>query len=316
MLSRLLLLAALAAPSAAFAQNSGDADAPPTRAIKLNNGDTLSGTLIEDTDQSITLQNDALGTFEVDRANIADDNVNPPPEPTALDAYIDGLAEELDTVLFPGWDKSIAVGVNGSQGNSETLNIYADFETEYEDDYTIWDIDGRYFRATEDGEATQNQARLTIDREWHQPDWRHFYFGSLIYTYDQFTDYENRIGVYGGVGYEIWQGPVHELDGRVGLGGIYEFGDINEFSPEMFIGLDYKWKIDANQRLTASNYFFPALDPAFGRYRNVATVDYRVKLAAADGLSLKIGALHEYRSEVSEDDSADLNYYLALQVDF
>lgn len=317
MLTRLLLVALLAAPVAASAQEAPTSEAPPPRAIKLNNGDTVSGTLVEETDASITLRNDALGTFEVDRADVADDNVNPPPKPTALDAYIDGLAEDLDSVLFPGWEKSIALGLNGSEGNTETINLYADFATGYEDDSTVWDISGRYFRASEDGEATQNQARLTVDREWHQPDWRHFYFGSLIYTYDQFTDYENRVGAYGGVGYGIWEGPVHTLDGRVGVGGIYEFGDVNEFTPEMFIGLDYAWKIDANQRFTASNYLYPALDPAFGRYRNVATLDYRVKLAAADGLSLKIGALHEYRSEVSNGDkSADLNYYAALQMDF
>ena len=314
------LLGQAASAQNAVAEVDGIDAAPaplPPRAIELVNGDVISGGLVEETEDSITLDSPALGEITVSREDIEDDNVNPPTPPTEFDRFFEDVADGIDSFLFPGWAKSFSAGLTGSEGNSETLNIYADFATGYEDETDRWDIDANYFRSTDESEVTQNQINAIVTKDWLVPGERHFYWGLLTYQFDQLTSFESRVGAYGGVGYEIWDGPTHVLLGRAGAGGQYEFGDVNEFTPELFLGLDYEWKIDGNQKLTAFNYLYPAADSFLGSYRNVAGVAYRVKLAAADGLAFKIGARHEYRSIVQGDDeSADLNYYTALTFDF
>ena len=287
------------------------------RAIELVNGDVISGNLVEETDESITLDSPALGQITVSRDDIEDDNVDPPTPPTEFDRYFDNIAESIDSVLFPGWEKSFSAGFTGSEGNSETLSIYADFATGYEDDNDRWAINANYFRGTDSGEVIQNQINASLTKDWLIPGERHFYWANVVYQFDQLTSFESRIGAYFGVGYEIWEGPVHTLLGRVGAGGSYEFGDVNEFTPELFVGLDYAWKINGNMGITAFTYFYPAADPFLGSYRNISGAALKLKLAAADGLAFKVGARHEYRSVVQDgDDSADLNYFAALTFDF
>src|SRR4051812_34000027 len=61
----------------------------------------------------------------------------PPPGESKLDSKVDGLDLHKDEPLIPflhGWKGGVEVGLNGSEGNSQSLNIHAGANAERKTD--------------------------------------------------------------------------------------------------------------------------------------------------------------------------------------
>ncbi len=302
----LALTASLIAPVAVHAGST----------IELLNGDTVTGEVIASTDTTVTLKHETLGTVTIAKEQIVDGMTKAGPT-TGSEQAAEEFANWIDSWFFSGWDKSVAAGFSGTDGNSETLNVYASVNTGYEDDTDRWDVDLKYFRATTQGETTQNQLKAIIIKDWLNPETPWFYGAQGSDPYDQVTEWESRFAGFVGAGYTYIDGPVHTVLLRAGVGGKYELGDINEFTPEAMLGVDWDWAISDSQNFSFYNYFYPSLDPAFSDFRNLTGAVYEVKLAAGDGLKLQLGVENEYNSKVSAGfEENDLKYFGALAFDF
>ena len=296
--------------------------APASAQVELSNGDTLEGFLVPtdrtdaDGDPQVILSHPVLGELTVPADAVV-------PEGSATEGVGGGAADAanamtqvIDSILFPGWDKSLSAGFNG-RTQTETLSLYANFATGTEDETRRWEINADYFRSTEDGDATESNLIVRVDRDWLIPDADHFFFARGTAEYDQFEAWEQRIGLYGGVGYQFIDNDRHSLLGRVGVGAIYEFGGNEEFTTEALIGVEYAYQITENQSFELRNTTYPSIDPFFTEFRNVTEANYKVQIAAGDGLSLKLGVYNEYESEAEEGiDNNDLKYFGALVYDF
>ena len=284
--------------------------AAPARAgtVLLTNDDELTGVITERDEQGVTLQHQDLGTLRLDESNIASVTLKEsdpayvvPPEPTFL----------------LGWDKTLSAGINGSQGNTDALNIYASFDTSYEDKQHRWAIEADLFYAEDEGENTRNYFQASVTKDWLVVGEPQFFFLNAKFEQDRFTGWEERTSGFAGVGYEIIDDRDYTLVGRVGAGGQYEAGQVNEFTPEMLIALEGKWTINSDSSLRYYSFLYPSLDPAFSEYRNVSGLAYKITMDHAKGLSLKAGVENQYQSEVAEGtEKNDLKYYAALVVDF
>ena len=85
---------------------------------------------------------------------------------------------------------------------------------------------------------------------------------------------------------------------------------------EAFVNADAKWKITKDQSLAASTTIFPSLTDV-GEFRARNTLDWIIKLSYADGLSFKLGLIHEYESQTDPGrDKNDLKYMASLLFDF
>ncbi|MEM8783387.1 MAG: DUF481 domain-containing protein [Planctomycetota bacterium] len=306
-----LLVAGLALGAAAAFTASVTAEQ-----VELTSGDTLTGEIVSETDESLVMDHPVLG-----RVTIAKDQIKQPEAPleptTMAEQSAQMFADFVDSWFFPGWDKSVAAGFSGTEGNSETFNIYASVATGFEDEEDRWKFDANYFRNSTDGEVTQNQFRAVLFKDWLLPESDLFYWAQGTAQFDQFTDYETRLGGFAGVGYALIDDDVNQLLLRAGAGGQYEFGDVNEFTPEALLGVDWKWIISETQTVTLFNYLYPALDPAFSEFRNLSGAMYEVELAAGDGLKLRLGVENEFVSDVDEGfDESDFKYFGALAFDF
>lgn len=279
--------------------------------VTLTNDDTVTGTVTGQTDDTVTVDHPDLGVLSIPAANIAGvelEETDPiyvdPPVPT----------------WFVGWDKTISAGLTGSDGNTDSLNVYASFDTGYENKTDRWDINADVFYSENEGINTTNYYQAEITKDWLVPGERHFYWAQGKYENDRFTGWEERTSGYVGLGYEFItkdDPQDYTLIGRLGVGGAYEAGVINEFTPELFLGLEGEWTIDDDSALQYYTYFYPSLDPAFSDFRNTSGVAYQVSVDKAKGLSLKVGAENQYNSAAAPGtEENDLKYYLALVVDF
>jgi putative salt-induced outer membrane protein YdiY len=314
----------------------------PADTVELVNGDLLHGTVVQQTDQAVVMDHPVLG-----RVHLSTDRVKaviispvqktdgqeekPPPaantqaaatteSPAAADTP-DPLthAPQLDTFsarILPGWDKHLELGITGSDGNSQTFNLNAGFNAKKEDDSDRWIIRSKYFRNEDDGNRTRNEFTGELVRDWLMPDSPWFKFASGRLEYDEFQDWQTRPSGFMGVGRVLRDTPKHNLKGRAGLGGSYEFGTVNELVPEATLGLEWDYTINDHQKLASYINVFPDLNE-YGQSRAIAGAEWIIKIDEADGMSLKLGVYDEYESRTEGSAKHnDAKYYGALVFDF
>ncbi|MEM9789185.1 MAG: DUF481 domain-containing protein [Planctomycetota bacterium] len=316
--------------------------------LRLTNGDTLRGELISRSESFVEIRHPYLGVMTVpadqvvnaaelpadlDPASPEAGDVTVTPENTVAPAPAivtdpspinEPAVEEVEdpikpglfgTNLLRGWDRSVTLGLTGSEGNTQELDFTLQFDLFYEDSRDRWKFDGDWFYGTEDNEVTDNEVLLTLRKDWLLPDSKWFVFALGTYEYDDFESYQHRLSASVGVGYEFFKQDDFTLRGLAGVGAVKEFGSDNEdVRPEALLGLETIWKPFPGQTLTASHYFYPELT-RFDQFRNrnLSKIDYTIEIDRDYGLSFKIGAINEYESRT--DDSTfhnDFDYYAAL----
>ncbi|MEO0586132.1 MAG: DUF481 domain-containing protein [Planctomycetota bacterium] len=335
-----LLAAALVAPAAL---------AEPV-ILRLTNGDTLRGELVSRTDAAVEINHPYLGTVSIPTEQIANsaelpaeldpaspeaadvtvttentvapapaltpDALEPPAEEEAIEEVKPGL---FGTNLLTGWDRSFSLGVYGSEGNTQELDVTAQLDAAYEDETDRWLFNASWFYGTEDGDTTDNEILVSLRKDWLIPDSRWFFFALGTYEYDDFEAYQHRITGNAGVGYEFIKEDDITLRGLAGVGAQREFGSDNEnITPEALLGVEFMWKPFAGQTLTASHYFYPELERFDERRnRNLTKVEYTIDIDRDYGLSFKVGAINEYESQTDDDSfHNDFDYYAAIVYGF
>ncbi len=291
--------------------------------VELVTGDLLHGTVTSQTDDAVTLTHPVLGEVtlpkdqvqgvivtsdQADDAPVVETKPEPAPEPEPK--------SEWSNKLLPGWDKHFEVGFTGTDGNTQTNTITVGFAALQENDHERTKLGLKYFRYDDDGIRTRNEASAEATHDWLMPDspWFRFINGKL--EYDEFSDWETRASAFVGVGKQIVENDKHNLIGRAGIGGSYEFDSINELVPEALIGLEWVYTINERQTLSSHVTMYPDLDD-FGESRTVAGAAWTIKIDEADGLSLKLGLDNEYESRTEgAAKHNDVKYYGALVFDF
>lgn len=225
------------------------------------------------------------------------------------------IPPETPGSIFDGWDGSAELGLNGSTGNSELLNfrLGAGAKRTVPDRYET-SADIVYKLGKEEGSTTQSEGSLQLRNDWllgAESPWRIFAQGRL--EYDQFQDWDWRLSLFGGVGYEFIETDRTLLLGRVGAGVRKDFGGSDDsWVPEALLGLDFGHQINDRQKLTATADLFPSLSD-FGQYRVVAKAAWELLVDPETNLSLKIGVENRYDSDPGDDVKRnDLDYFAVL----
>lgn len=304
--------------------------------IELVNGDKLNVTILEHTPEHVVFVHPVLGEVTLPAAQVVavsaspaeaapaekDPQVTPVGVAPPVEAPEDEVTPKDPTIfgipILPGWERKIELGLDGSEGNSETLNFRAAFMADYEDEEDRWHIGSAFVRQTTDGDATRNDFYAELIKDWLIPGEKHFYFAQVRYDYDDFQSWRHRASGAAGIGYQLIERDDFDLIGRVGLGGNYTWGGDgdDEFTPEALLGIEGTWRIAENQTFEFKNTLYPSLDEA-GEFRNLTSLAYVIEMDQAKGLSLKLGLENEYESQTDDDSKHnDLKYFAALVFDF
>ena len=211
------------------------------------------------------------------------------------------------------WKHEVDVGLNGSTGNSESMNLHAGYNGGYKDADHGWKLTSAYDKAKSDGAESRNQffADLLKDWYWNGSPW--FAFAQGRYDWDEFKDWDYRLSASGGAGYEFIDNDSWYLAGRFGLGGNKTYGDADEeFTPEAILGMEAAWTISERESVDFKTTFYPSLDES-GEYRNITTFNWKMTLSEQGKLAMKIGLINEYDSLAPPGtDKSDFKYNLSL----
>lgn len=241
----------------------------------------------------------------------------PPPatdQPAAADNDTLSHVKEFPNSLWDGWKRSLELGINGSDGNSENFNLRAGFSLNR--DGETWDSTNSavYKRASDDGELSDNRFEVTTRQEVLfaiASRWRYFVQGS--YEYDDFQDWDHRVTAGAGVGYGFIDNDATKLIGRVGLGGSRTWGGTETaWRFEGILGVDFEHRLSERTRLFVNSEYDPSLSdvPQF-RLTNKAGVEILVDPEL--NISLKAGVDHRHDSNPGGDRKKnDIDYFLLL----
>ena len=291
--------------------------------VTVTGGDVLKGTIVSESDKSVTLDHPSLGRIEIARDRIVTIDRSAPAAPAAATAAAKPVAilpaPEPPAPAKPdgSWKFSLSLGFSGSKNDDASnwdLRVAASAKRESESDRTT--LTSEYYYSKADGTETDNNILVNALQEFLIKDSRWEFFIQGTYQNDNFQDWEQRAGAYIGPGYRLIEGEPLSLRLRGGAGASYEVPTAT-WTPELLIADELVWKIDARSNLRQGLEVFPDLDQT-GEYRFIARLDYEIALTDKKDLMATAGVRNEYDSyvEPTGDPSNDLKIYVGLKYDF
>jgi hypothetical protein len=214
----------------------------------------------------------------------------------------------LPASWYKPWEGSAELGLNGSEGNSQTFNIRSGAKAKYsqpwvEQVYEIIHVDN-----SADGVKTASNGffdgRLTFP--FTGTAWSTFAHARL--EYDEFRDYDLRVSGDAGLAYDWWKIDASKLQTRAGLSTSREIGGAeNRFNPELTFGIDLAHKFDDRQKVSITMDYYPTIDD-FTDYRINTNASWEIVVSQAWGLSAKLSVIDRYDNTPQGKRPNDLNY--------
>ena len=273
--------------------------------IKLKSGDEISGEIVKETDGSIVVEHPELGRLTIDRDQLA------PPEPE--EPIKPGL---FGTNFLEGWNRNFSAGINGTEGNSKTVDFNVDLTADSENESRRWNFKSAYFRSEQgsDRTTTKNQFFANLQRDWLFGESPFFLFTQARYDFDRFEDFEHRLAASLGAGYDIYTSDPFDLRGRLGAGFARTFGGNNEienrFQPEGVVGLDAVWRLSETATFTASTSVYPELEE-FSSFRAISQADLVMGVSETLPVAIKFSVGHEHISDTDAEED-DFRYGVSV----
>jgi len=291
-----LLFTLLAAPL--HAQDVFQEGQPIT--IELQNGDKLTGILEKADGDKLIILHPILGRLEIARASIK------PPKPPEV------------TPVEP-WTGTFSLSLTGSEGNTDNTNFRTDLGAKHDYEEGVDTFMGWFRRSSEDNNTDEEKTFLQLRHEWkiNESKWRPFVQGS--WERDISDAWESQAAVAAGVAYQFKNGPVHALQGRVGLGASHKYvidddveDDIEATQYEGVLGFDWYWTISETRSFAWTTDYYPSLNDS-PEYRYVTRLVYDNKVEPDSPWFIRLGADDTYDSQPGPGNRGhDINYYAGI----
>ena len=214
------------------------------------------------------------------------------------------------------WSKSAELGINGTEGNAQTMSLAAGLKLKRKTDRDINDLRLTSQKTNTNGEETQNNTLLYYDYELFLGDspWSLFVKSGL--EYDEFRAFDLRLFVNSGLAYKFIRTKAQTTGVRFGVGTSREFGGPDDrWVPELLFGFDHEHQINKRNKVIIKADYYPEWSD-FENYRIVLDASWEYLLDDAGNLSVKLSAIDRYDSTPNGAKPNDINYALLLMYKF
>jgi putative salt-induced outer membrane protein YdiY len=216
------------------------------------------------------------------------------------------------------WEGSVDLGLDGSEGNTDTLNFHVGAKLKHRSDGDTFTSEFNYHENTSGG-TTQTDHGIVEERYEHQ-------LGDSLLTcyihdsliYDEFKTYRLKDSSDAGLGFQFLKNDLVKLTGRFGGGETYECDGIPqpEWLSEIVFGGDGELSISKLQKLCGSVEYRPEWSD-FSNYRLNAKASWEIVLDEVRHLSMKISVIDEYDAAAGFGKKPnDLDYAISMQLSF
>lgn len=248
--------------------------------------------------------------FFVDPATLEQATAEPlPVEPTPIESKPTEATWLSEADL---WEGTFEFGLDGTEGNSRTLNFRVGLEAKRETPYDIVDLDLDYHKKTADFRETANRLFLDarIEALYEDSPWTVFVHNST--EYDEFKPFDVRVALDSGIGYQLIDWETTTLTARIGSGASHEIGGPDDaYVPEAVAGLEFEHQLTGRQKFSLTADYTPSM-LTFDDYRLSAKAGWEIMLDEEMNLSMKFSLLDRYDSTPNGAKPNDLDYSVTL----
>lgn len=322
--------------------------------LVLTTGEALSGEIMSQDQQAVTLMHPVLGALTIQREHIAQIEVHQqgatiekptqspaPAEQSPTDPpvkqsgdvksdMVEGAAPSITPGTTPGavtpgaaksllegWKTKLEVSFSGQEGNKQSNTIRLGLATKRQTSNLKLNGDSVVYIESKEHDTTTEEATVGGKMEWPMNSGRWFGFVQGRWDYDRFEAWDYRVTMAGGGGVHLIHSDPFTFTVRAGGGFNKEFGRFaDELIPEALGGLMVDWKINSILRFTGETTYFPDLSGT-DEWRVVTEAALTLDLHQGGGIKFKVGVHDEYESH-TEDDTRhnDFRYFGALVFEF
>lgn len=217
------------------------------------------------------------------------------------------------TSFLEGWKRSVAIGISGTNGNTDEVKTIADISGEYEDESHRRKLIAQYYLSDTDTGPTERKAFTEYEENWKPFQNSFFVFGIGRYDFDRLEAWDHRIAASGGLGSEII--ATEELQVRFSVGGgvNHTWDGSKDTIPEGVVRLGGDYIIAEDVTFGTTHTYYPNFDDT-SEYRVISDAELKADIGEKGGVSVSIGVVNEYDS-LAEDENNDLRYFLRLRYD-
>jgi putative salt-induced outer membrane protein YdiY len=210
------------------------------------------------------------------------------------------------------WEGGFELGLDGTEGNSQTLNFRLGFDAKRTAPQSVVTLDLDYRKNTTEAQETAHRAFLDwrYERLFPESPWTCFVHGTV--DYDELKMFDVRVTADAGLGYQLIKTESTSLAARAGGGFSHEIGSTDEdYVPEAVFGLDFEHQLNERQKLTVAVEYTPDVTD-LGDFRLTARAGWEVLMSEQMNLSLKLSVLDRYDSTPAGAKPNDLDYAAVL----
>jgi len=242
--------------------------------------------------------------------------VDSPPLPEALpDLQLPTVDLSVEAAPAPPpriWSGSLELGLDGTEGHSDTFNFRfgADAERKTDSHELTFDLD--YRRQTDRSQETANRGLLDWrwERLFENSPWTCFTHGTV--EHDEFQAFDLRVASDVGVGYQFIDSEATTLAGRFGGGFSHEIGGPDDsYVPEAVFGLDFERRCGDRHKIGLTIDYAPDVTD-FAAYRLKTKAFWEALIDEEMNLSLKLSVLDRYDSTPHNAVPNDVDYSIVL----
>ena len=270
--------------------------------IHLKNGDTVSGVIIEQSDENISLKTDAMGTILIKRDfvdYIGSVDKTPPLKLLGESIPMDkeALAQEKETL----WQREIAFGYNKSSGNTQNNQLSLRFNGNRKTDHDEFTIkaDSFYSSSNEKMDAQKWYGMLRYAFSFYENKWYNFY--KIEGSHDRFASIDYRIVPSTGIGYWFSDDPDFKAMVEAGVGlehTTFRDGISNTNEAVLIPRAFFEKKLFVDSRISQNIILYPSLED-IGGYRLHSETSLVNPIS--DKLSLQLSLITDYDSAPPRD---------------
>lgn len=216
------------------------------------------------------------------------------------------------------WSHNVDLSFTGAQGVSRYNSYLIGYKANRKDDQERTDLQTRWYQLDDDiSGIEQTKAHLQLQQDWFLEESSWFPFVRGRWDYDNRQFWEQRYEGFAGMGYTLSESEKVEANLRVAGGLVHEKYGIDRTRGQSLLSAALlRWQLNEQQDISGEATFYPKVN-ADDTYRVNARVEWRVRLAAIDGMSLKLGLENEFESATEDDPSKnDLLYFAGVSLDF
>lgn len=261
--------------------------------VYLKNKDRISGKIVEENEESVSINTEAMGTVSIKRDLIE----------RIASAKPEKAPERKEETREVAWNGTVSVGYNASRGNTENNQLCASLgltrNRKHIDEITLKG-DAFYSSSNKqtDAQKLHGLARYAFSFG-ESKKWYNFY--RIEADHDRFANIDYRLIPSAGVGYWLFDLPQIKMMAEIAIGLEHtdyrdETGDSNEIVlvPRAF----FERELFINSKILQDITLYPSLKDT-GEYRLHSETTFTNPIT--DKVSLNLSLINDYNSDPSGD---------------